>query len=113
MKPFGLTNAPSTFQALMNDILVNRLRKFILDFFYDILVYSKSLEDHLSHLEVVLSIMLEQQLFARKEKCSFGLQQIQYLGHAIAAKGVNMDVEKISAATNWPIPKQSNRFVVI
>ena len=72
--PFGLTNALDTFQSLMNDIFAGILRKFVLIFFYDILVYSANWKDHLYHLEVVLSILKQHQLFARFSKCCFGVQ---------------------------------------
>lgn len=71
--PFGLTNAPATFQSLMNDIFAGILRKFVLVFFDDILVYSANWKDHLYHLEVVLSILKQHQLFARFSKCCFGV----------------------------------------
>lgn len=98
--PFGLTNAPSTFQALMNTVFAAYLRKFILVFFDDILIYNKTWEDHLQHLEVVLAILVEHELFAGNEKCSFGLQHIQYLGHLIASDGVSMDGDKIEIVRN-------------
>ncbi|XP_019425047.1 PREDICTED: uncharacterized protein LOC109333920 [Lupinus angustifolius] len=81
--PFGLTNAPATFQSLMNDIFKGLLRKFVLVFFDDILVYSSSWKDHLFQLEVVLKILQSHKLFAKFSKCSFGVQQIEYLGHTI------------------------------
>ena len=71
--PFGLTNAPATFQSLMNDIFAGILRKFVLVFFDDILVYSANWKDHLYHLEVVLSILKQHQFFARFSKCCFGV----------------------------------------
>ena len=69
--PFGLTNAPSTFQSLMNDIFQSFLRKFVLVFFDDILVYSPSLETHFQHLWIVLTILRENTLFVKQPKCSF------------------------------------------
>ena len=71
--PFGLKNAPATFQSLMNDIFQGILRKFVLVFFDDILVYSPSWTEHLQHLEVVLQVLKQHQLYAKLSKCSFGL----------------------------------------
>jgi len=102
--PFGLTNAPATFQSLMNDILVGLLRKFVLVFFDDILVYSANWKDHLYHLEVVLNILPKHQLFARFSKCCFRVQQIDYLGHTLSGSGIAMDANKLEAVQNWPKP---------
>jgi len=102
--PFGLTNAPSTFQALMNDIFKPFLRKFVLVFFGDILVYSHSLEDHLSHLQYVLEVLSHHKLFAKLSKCTFAVIEIEYLGHLISQQGVRADPSKLEAMANWPIP---------
>jgi hypothetical protein len=82
--PFGLTNAPSTFQSLMNRIFSSYLRKFILVFFDDILVFSKDLDTHRIHLQFTLDILRKNQLFAKKSKCWFGCQEVDYLGHIIS-----------------------------
>jgi hypothetical protein len=103
--PFGLTNAPSTFQTLMNEILCKFLRKFILVFFYDILVYSSTWQEHCKHLTQTLEILRQHQLFVKKEKCQFGMQVIKYLGHIISKNGVAVDPEKIFAMVDWPLPK--------
>lgn len=76
--PFGLCNAPATFQSLMNQVFFQHLRKIILVFFDDILIYSTSLEDHLTHLGITLSILREHQLFAKKSKCQFAQNEIEY-----------------------------------
>ncbi|KAI3756033.1 hypothetical protein L1987_55845 [Smallanthus sonchifolius] len=102
--PFGLTNAPATFQALMNHTFKHCLRKFVLVFFDDILVYSKDLPRHLIHLQEVLETMRLQQLYAKRSKCSFGGQQVEYLGHIITKAGVSSDPSKIEAVVQWPIP---------
>jgi hypothetical protein len=103
--PFGFTNAPSTFQSLMNEIFRPYLRKFILVFFNDILVYSANINDHLNHLKTTLEVLRAHQLFAKKSKCRFGCSKIEYLGHLISAEGVKADGKKLSAIVKWPKPK--------
>src|SRR5688572_2612769 len=101
---FGLCNAPSTFQALMNEVLSKFLRKFVLVFFDDILVYSPSWEDHLQHLSSVLAQLRHHQLYLKQSKCAFAQATVGYLGHVISAKGVEADPNKIQDVERWPIP---------
>ena len=102
--PFGLTNAPATFQALMNKVFQPCLRKFVLIFFDDILVYSKDPDQHVKHLEVVLKVLRENRLYAKLSKCSFAQQRIEYLGHMISSEGVSMEEGKIKDVLDWPTP---------
>jgi hypothetical protein len=103
--PFGLTNAPATFQSLMNDILETYIRKFVLVFFDDILIYSPTWVRHLQHVKTVFQRMRDHRLFLKQSKCVFGSQSVTYLGHIISADGVAMDPAKVSAVASWPIPK--------
>ncbi|KAD2805542.1 hypothetical protein E3N88_38919 [Mikania micrantha] len=105
--PFGLTNDPATFQCLMNDIFRPYLRKFILVFFDDILVYSKTLDDHLKHLYVVLELLFTNHRFAKQSKCCFGVSQVNYLGHIISSGGVAVEVDKVQAVLSWPTPSSA------
>jgi hypothetical protein len=89
--PFGLTNAPATFQSLMNEIFQNYLRRFILVFFDDILIYINTLVDHLSHLETVFKLLKINELYAKASKCVFCSNQVKYLGHIISSAGVATD----------------------
>ncbi|CAM8884640.1 unnamed protein product [Rhodiola kirilowii] len=112
--PFGLSNAPSTFQATMNELFRPVLRRFVLVFFDDILVYSSSWEDHMRHLHEVLSILNSNTFFAKLAKCEFGRAQITYLGHVISSDGVKVDPEKIQAVVGWQAPcnvKQLRAFL--
>ena len=102
--PFGLTNAPSTFQGLMNSIFKPFLRKFVLVFFDDILIYNKSWKDHVEHVDKVLQLLEEKQLYEKRSKCFFGVQEVEYLGHIISHEGVKVDPIKIKAIKEWKIP---------
>ncbi|KAJ0800601.1 putative nucleotidyltransferase, Ribonuclease H [Helianthus annuus] len=102
--PFGLSNAPATFQGLMNAVFQKLLRKTVLIFFDDVLVYSKSLQQHLVDLREVLQLFRDNQLYAKRSKCSFAGSQIEYLGHVISKDGVSTDPSKIAAVQNWPVP---------
>jgi len=99
---FGLYNTPAIFRALMNDILRAFLRRFVLVFFDDILIYSASWADHLRHLRVVLSVLRHHRLVVKRSKCAFGVTSIAYLGHIISDAGVAMDPAKVQAVLDWP-----------
>eukprot|EP00268_Persea_americana_P050645 TRINITY_DN5521_c0_g1_i1.p1 TRINITY_DN5521_c0_g1~~TRINITY_DN5521_c0_g1_i1.p1 ORF type:complete len:370 (-),score=44.37 TRINITY_DN5521_c0_g1_i1:2500-3609(-) len=102
--PFGLTNAPSTLQSLMNEVFKAYVRKFILVFSDDILIYSRNWEDHLNHVEITLSPLRNHKLHVKMEKCQFGQTKVNYLGHIISQKGVAVDPDKISTMIEWPNP---------
>jgi hypothetical protein len=105
--PFGLCNALATFQSLMNDVLRPFLRRFVLVFFDDILIYSASWVDHLWHLRPVLTVLQQHCLFAKRSKCAFGERSIAYLGHVISDAGVAMDPAKVQAVADWPKPRSA------
>jgi hypothetical protein len=103
--PFRLTVAilPHTFQRVMNSTLAPLLRKCVLVFFDDILVYIKSYEEHVSHLEHVFSILHREQWSVKLSKCSFAKRQISYLGYMISGQGVATCPEKIKVVAAWPV----------
>ncbi|XP_066351740.1 uncharacterized mitochondrial protein AtMg00860-like [Miscanthus floridulus] len=91
----------------MNDVLWPFLRRFVLVFFDDILIYSQTWAEHLRHLRVVLTALRQQQLFVKRSKCAFGEPSVSYLGHIISASGVAMDPAKVQAIRDWPIPRSA------
>jgi hypothetical protein len=95
--PFGLTNTPMTFQALMNAVLCPFLRRFVLVFFDDILIYNSSWSEHLRHVHLVLTTLQEHRLFVKKSKCPFGTRSVAYLGHVISEADVAMGKQKVQA----------------
>ena len=101
---FGLSNAPASFQSLMNHVFQVQLRKSVLVFFDDILIYSPSWSTHLAHLTEVLQLLRNHSLFAKRSKCCFGFTEVDYLGHTISHHGVHMDKDKVRAVLDWPIP---------
>ena len=102
--PFGLTNAPSTSQGLMNSIFKPFLRKFVLVFFDDILIYNRSWKDHVQHVDRVLKLLEENQLYAKTSKSFFGVQEVECLGHIVSHEGVKVDPKKIKSIKKWKIP---------
>ena len=105
MLPFGLTNAPATFMCLINNIFHQYLDKFVLIFIDDILIYSRTMEEHHEHLRLVLQTLREHQLYAKFSKYEFFKEKIQYLGHIITKEGIAVDPEKIRTIMEWPVPK--------
>jgi len=102
--PFELYNTPSTFQATMNDLFQPNLRKFIIVFFDDILVYSPSLDSHITHLDITFDVLHSNHFKLKGNKCLIGHHSIQYLRHIISHQQVQSDLNKLEAVYNWPKP---------
>ncbi|WMV59378.1 hypothetical protein MTR67_052763 [Solanum verrucosum] len=88
----------------MNHIFQKHLRKFILVFFDDILVFSRTLEEHVDHLRTTFELLVQHQLFAKESKCVFAAKKVEYLGHYISVDGVATDPKKVEAVQSWPEP---------
>ncbi|KAL9252827.1 Retrovirus-related Pol polyprotein from transposon 17.6-like protein [Drosera capensis] len=104
--PFGLTNAPATFCTLMNKVFQPFLDQFVVVYFDDIVVYSKALEDHVEHLRQVFQVLRENELYVKREKCSFAQEETTFLGHVVGEGRIMMDKSKVRAIQEWEPPKK-------
>jgi hypothetical protein len=107
---FGFTNAPSTFQRVMNHVFAPYLDHFVLVYLDDIMVFSKTLEEHLHHLELVLQALQKHKLYANLGKSHFCRLETAYLGHIISHEGTKPDPSKTAAVTQWPVPKDTHQL---
>jgi hypothetical protein len=103
--PFGLSNALVCFMCLMNGVFQEYLDKFVIIFLDEILVYSKSEEEHEHHFRMVLQVLREHQLYAKLSKCSFYQNKIHYLVHIISKEGIAVDPENTESIKGWTTPK--------
>jgi hypothetical protein len=102
--PFGLTNASITFMRLMDDVLRPFTNSFVVVYLDGILIFSRTWEEHMRHIQQVLSTLRQHRLYANLEKCSFGMNMVQYSGYIVDDHGVHVDPTKIQVIRDWPAP---------
>ena len=103
--PFGLTNAPAVFQHMANDVFRDFLDIFLIIYLDDLLIYSKTQEEHNIHVRKVLERLRKYGLYAKLEKCSFDSEQVEFLGYTISSKGIFMDPAKVKTILEWQPPR--------
>ena len=103
--PFGLTNTPAVFMDIMNRVCKPYLDKFVIVFIDGILIYSRSKENHEQHLRLILELPRNEKLYVKFSKCEFWRREVQFLGHVVSEKGIQVDPSKIEAIKKWEIPK--------
>lgn len=103
--PFGLTNAPATFMGAMNEIFKPFLDKFVVVYLDDILIFSRSVEEHVQHLRAVLQVLRENKFYGKMSKCEFGKERIDFVGHIVGVNGVEVEEDKIKALSDFTVPK--------
>jgi hypothetical protein len=108
--PFGLKNAPMSFQMLMSQVFRGLHWKCVLCYIDDILIFSKNIDEHLDHLHQVFSKLREANLTLHSEKCQFGLEKVMFLGHILSKDGISVDPEKIEKVKNFPVPKSQTEL---
>jgi len=108
--PFGLTNAPATFMTLMNDIFREYLDKFVVVYLDDILIYSRTKDEHLKHIHIVLQTLRKHQLYAKAKKCELFRKKVEYVGHFISEEGITVDPRKVNVIKNWSTPTDTSEL---
>jgi len=102
--PFGLCNAPATFQAFLNDVLRECLDTVVVIYLDDILIYSQDKETHTADVRRVLKLLFDAQLQVNLEKCEFGVDKVEFLGYIISPEGISIDPAKVAVITSWAAP---------
>lgn len=110
MRLFGLTNALAAFQLPVNSMLLDMLKHLFFVYIDDILIFSKSLEDHVQHVRAVLLRLLEHLLFVKAEKCEFHSSLVSFLWYMFSPGIIQMNPAKISAVLNWPVPNSTKQL---
>ena len=104
--PFGLRSAPTTFMRVMNDVLRPFLDEFFIFYLDDIFIFSKSIDEHVMHVNKVLDVLKKEQLFLKMSKCEFGKTALVYLGHIFGGGELKIDPSKVEVILNWPKPNK-------
>jgi hypothetical protein len=107
---FGLTNALAYFMYLMNKVFIEYLDKFVVVFIDDILIFSKTEEEHEKNIRMVLENLRSNQLYAKFNKCEFWLTKVSFLGHVISAGGISVDPSKVNDVLNWMPPMNASEI---